>query len=114
MYKTTEEDLEQSLRYRRHPKTTLVAKVVNQVLDEYLVEEIKTENEFFVKIAVPESEITVLGKHVMHVTQEELEAIEGYTGKLIDLVDPLFSDYLKYASVAPSKHYATFAFTIRK
>lgn len=114
MYKTTKEDLEASWMYKNNPETQLVAKVVNRLLDKYLVEALKNSDVLYVKVTIPEPELGVLGKRVVHLTLDEFEVVKGYTGKLIDLVDQPFRDYVEYVYIAPNTEYSTFIFGIRK
>lgn len=114
MYKTTKEDLEASWMYKNNPESQLVANVVNRLLDKYLVDALKKSDVLYVKVTTPEPELDVLVKRVVQITLEEFEFVKDYTGRLIDLVDQPFLDYVESVYIVPDNGYLTFVFGLRK
>jgi len=114
MYKTTKEDLEASWRYKNNPESQLVAEVVNRLLDKYLVDSLKNSDALYVKVTTHEPELGVPWKRVVQITLGEFEAVKGYTGRLIYLVDQPFLDYVEYVYIVPDNEYLTFVFGLRK
>lgn len=100
MYKTTKDDLEQAVA-RVTNKSEVVARVVNQALDKYLVEAIEertvsgkpSKAPTSVYLVTPNMDNSQYSRYVM-VTDKELAGIVNYRGNLIDLVEEPFSDYV--------------------
>lgn len=100
MYKTTKDDLEQAVA-RVTNKSEVVARVVNQALDKYLVEAIEertvsgkpSKAPTSVYLVTPNMDNSQYSRYVM-VTDKELAGVVNYRGNLIDLVDEPFSDYV--------------------
>lgn len=100
MYKTTKDDLEQAVA-RVTNKSEVVARIVNQALDKYLVEAIEERTVSGKPSKAPTSVYLVtpnLDKRnysrYMLVTDKEAQAVINYRGELVDLVDEPFSDYV--------------------
>lgn len=100
MYKTTKDDLEQAVA-RVTNKSEVVARVVNQALDKYLVEAIEertvsgkpSKAPTSVYLVTPSMSKDNYSRYVF-VTDNELADVLNYSGELVDLVDEPFSDYV--------------------
>lgn len=100
MYKTTKDDLEQAVA-RVTNKSEVVARVVNQALDKYLVEAIEertisgkpSKAPTSVYLVTPNLDKRIYSRYML-VTDKEAQAVINYRGELVDLVDEPFSDYV--------------------
>lgn len=100
MYKTTKDDLEQAVA-RVTNKSEVVARVVNQALDKYLVEAIEertvsgkpSKTPTSVYLVTPNLDKRNYSRYML-VTDKEAQAVINYRGELVDLVDEPFSDYV--------------------
>ena len=91
MYKTTKADLEQARWDRANPDNAVVKAVVNRMLDKYLVKAIQ-QGSLAVYLVLDNNGLDKF--HTMVITKEEQKAMDTYSGKLVDLVDDLFVDYI--------------------
>lgn len=100
MYKTTKDDLEQAVA-RVTNKSEVVARVVNQALNKYLVEAIEertvsgkpSKTPTSVYLVTPNLDKRNYSRYML-VTDKEAQAVINYCGELVDLVDEPFSDYV--------------------
>lgn len=100
MYKTTKDDLEQAVA-RVTNKSEVVARVVNQALDKYLVEAIEERTVSGKPSKAPTSVYLVTSsvdnskysRYIM-ITDKEAQAVLNYSGELVDIVDEPFADYV--------------------